>query len=173
MHATSSRPPAHTALDAHHSARFYFFVHRRAACHVFRRSRGAFCQTPGVACCRTTLGGAGRADRSPRSSERKRYSEHGFGVDVILPSGTYSFSSAATFDTVVNELQSREAHLADSSFHFVCRQLPTADAEADHDLVHILKDEHFDGMKRAYEVAGYSALPVCRNKMDVMSSGGG
>ena len=105
--------------------------------------------------------------------ERKRYSEHGFGVDVILPSGTYSFSSAATFDTVVNELQSREAHLADSSFHFVCRQLPTADAEADHDLVHILKDEHFDGMKRAYEVAGYSALPVCRNKMDVISSGGG
>ena len=93
--------------------------------------------------------------------ERERYSEHGFGVDVLLPSGTYSFSSAATFDTVVNELQSREAHLADSSFHFVCRQLPTADAEADHDLVHILKDEHFDRMKRAYEMAGWTSLPIC------------
>ena len=93
--------------------------------------------------------------------ERERYRIHGFGVDVLLSSGTYSFSPSATFDAVVDTLRSREAHLADSFFHFVCCQLPTTDAEADSDLVHIMNDEHFDRMKRAYEVAGYSALPVC------------
>jgi len=97
--------------------------------------------------------------------ERERYREHGFGLDVLLQSGTYSFSSVATFDTVVEELRSREFRLHATPFHFVCRPLPTTGDQAmldeDGELVHLTNDKLFDSMKRAYEVAGWSALPVC------------